>query len=58
MPVPLSPLQELDFVGYHLRRTTLMLFAHSLLPLVYLVGLEVVSSYSVVRGRGRGRGDD
>ena len=34
---------------YHLHRTTIMLLAHSLLPLVYLAGLEATSTYSVVR---------
>ena len=34
----------------------MMLFAHSLLPLVYLVGLEMTGSYSVVRGRVHGAG--
>ena len=39
---------------YHLRRTTVMLLAHSLLPLVYLLGLEATSTYSVVGVHGVG----
>lgn len=33
--------EELDFVSYHIRRTTLTLLIHSFLPLAYYVGLLV-----------------
>jgi hypothetical protein len=36
--------EDIDFIGYHLRRTSVTVLVHSLLPLVYYFGLGVSSS--------------
>ena len=35
--------EDVDFIGYHLRRTSVTLLVHSFLPLVYYFGLGVTS---------------
>ena len=35
-------LQDVDFVGYHVRRTTVAVCLHLLLPLIYTAGLGLV----------------
>ena len=34
--------QDIDFVGYHMRRTTGAIIIHSFLPLLYTIGLQFV----------------
>ncbi|KAK3727035.1 hypothetical protein QZH41_012556 [Actinostola sp. cb2023] len=38
--------EDMDFTGYHLRRTTATVVLHSLLPLGYYIGLGLVSLYN------------
>lgn len=44
--------QNVDFVGYHVRRTTITVLLHLLLPLIYTVGLGLVEPHlnMVMRG--------
>lgn len=35
--------KDVDFIGYHIRRTWVTVVVHSLLPVVYYIGLTVVS---------------
>ena len=49
--VTLCYMQNIDFIGYHVRRTTVTVFLHLCLPLVYRLGLSVVDpELSLVRG--------
>ena len=44
-------MQNIDFIGYHVRRTTVTVFLHLSLPLVYCLGLSVVDpDLSLVSG--------
>ena len=48
--------QNVDFVGYHVRRTTATVLLHSHLPLVFSVGLGLVEpQWHMVRERERER---
>ena len=48
--VILCYVQNIDFIGYHVRRTTVTVFLHLSLPLVYCLGLSVVDpELSLVR---------
>ena len=44
-------MQNIDFIGYHIRRTTVTVFLHLSLPFVYCLGLSVVDpDLSLVSG--------